>query len=364
MAKNYYETLGVEKNASKDDIKKAFRKLAQKHHPDKGGDEAKFKEITEAYATLGDDKRRKEYDSYGRSFAGGGPSTGSGQTGGPFGGFDFSGFQQGGGFENVDFGDLFEGFGDLFGNRRSAQRARPRGRDISIDIEVSFKESVFGAKRSVLIAKVSECDVCKGNGAKPGTELETCKTCGGSGRVHETRDSILGTFSSVRVCATCEGTGKIPKEKCSACSGRGVRRREEEIQIQVPAGIDDGEMIRMPQQGEAVKGGVPGDLYVKVHVKPHPVFHKEGINLVMDLPLKLTDALTGTSVSVETLDGKTLDVKIPAMSRTEEVLRLREKGVASEGMRGDLLIRTSVTLPKKLSSKAKKAVEELRAEGL
>jgi molecular chaperone DnaJ len=361
MAKNYYETLGVEKSASQDDIKKAFRKLAQKHHPDKGGDEAKFKEITEAYSTLADVKRRKEYDSYGRSFAGGAPGGGQGQAGG-FGGFDFSGFQQGD-FQNVDFGDMFEGFGDLFGGRR-AQRA-PRGRDISIDIEISFKDSVLGTKRSVLIAKVGQCDVCKGNGAKPGTELETCKTCGGSGRVHETRNSILGTFSSVRACTHCDGTGKIPKEKCSACGGKGVKRQEEEIHIQVPAGIDAGEMIRLPQQGEAIKGGLAGDLYVKIHVKPHSLFRKDGANLVMDLPLKLTDALTGTTVSVETIEGKTLEVKVPAMSRTEEVLRIRGNGVPVEGnQRGDLLIRASVTLPKKLSAKAKKAVEDLKAEGL
>jgi molecular chaperone DnaJ len=366
MAKNYYETLGVEKSASQDEIKKAFRKLAQKHHPDKGGDEAKFKEITEAYSTLSDAKRRKEYDSYGRSFAGGGPAGGAGAQGGfngGFGGFDFSGFQQGD-FQNVDFGDMFEGFGDLFGGGRRAQRA-PRGRDISIDIEVSFKDSVLGTKRSVLIAKVGQCDVCKGNGAKPGTELETCKTCGGSGHVRETRNTMLGQISSVRTCSHCDGTGKIPKEKCAACGGKGVKRQEEEIQIQVPAGIDNGEMVRLPQQGEAIKGGVSGDLYVKIHVKPHPVFRKDGANLVMELPLKLTDALTGTTVTVETIEGKKLEVKVPAMSKTEEVLRIRNNGVPLEGGgRGDLLIRTSVTLPKKLSSRAKKAVDELKEEGL
>jgi molecular chaperone DnaJ len=356
MAKNYYETLGVDKGATKEEIKKAFRKLAQKHHPDKGGDEAKFKEITEAYSTLADDKRRKEYDSYGRSFAGGAPQ------GGGFGGFDFSGFQQGG-FEGVDFGDMFEGFGDLFGNRRQARA--PRGRDISIDIEISFKDSILGTKRSVLLAKVAQCEICKGNGAKPGTEMETCKTCNGSGRIHETRNSILGTFSSVRACTTCEGTGKIPKEKCTNCNGHGVKRKEEEIQIEIPAGIDAGEMIRLPQQGEAIKGGLAGDLYVKVHVKPHPTFRKDGINLMMDLPLKLTDALTGTTATIETIEGKSLEVKVPAMTKTEETLRLREKGVPLEaGHRGDLLIRVSVILPKKLSSKARKAIEDLKQEGL
>jgi molecular chaperone DnaJ len=357
MAKNYYEILGVEKKATKEDIKKAFRKLAQKHHPDKGGDEAKFKEITEAYAILADDKKRREYDSYGQTFAGGaGP--------GGFGGFDpsqFSGFANGG--VEFDLSDLFGGFGDIFGGQGGGRRMK-RGRDISIDVEVSFKESVFGAKRSVLLTKVGKCDTCDGKGAKPGTELENCATCNGAGRVHETRDSVLGAFTSVRTCPTCEGAGKVPKEKCAACGGRGVLRKEVEMKLDIPAGIDNGEMIRMPGQGEAVRGGVAGDLYVKVHVKVHPVFRKEGANLVMQLPVKLTDALLGTTVSIPTIDDKVLEVKIPVMTKTEETLRVRGKGVKIDGAEGDLLIHLSASLPKKLSGKAKKAIEELKSEGL
>jgi molecular chaperone DnaJ len=265
MAKNYYETLGIDKKASQDDIKKAFRKLAHKYHPDKGsGDETKFKEITEAYSILSDDKKRREYDTYGQAFPGGTP----GGAGAGFGGFDFSGFQNGG--VEFDLNDLFGSFGDVFGGGRQS-RAR-RGRDISIDIQVSFKEAVLGAKRTVLLAKVSTCDICKGSGAKPGTEMDTCKTCNGSGRIRESRRSILGDFTSVRPCTTCEGTGKVPQEKCENCKGHGVLRKEQEINIDIPAGMDDGEMIRLPQQGEALKGGLTGDLYVKVHVKPHPVF--------------------------------------------------------------------------------------------
>ncbi len=363
--KNYYEVLGVDKKATKDDIKKAFRKLAQKYHPDKShGDESKFKEITEAYSILADDKKRREYDSYGQTFAGGGP--GAGGFTGNMGGFDFSnfqGFNNGGGVE-FDFSDLFGGgMADIFGGQGRARGKR--GRDISIDIEVSFKESILGAKRSVLLTKVGTCEVCNGSGAKPKTEMETCKTCNGAGRIHETRDSVLGAFSSVRTCPTCEGTGKVPKEKCENCGGRGVIRKEEEIKIAIPAGIDDGEMIRMAGLGEAVKGGLAGDLYVKVHVKPHAVFRKEGANLVMNLPIKLTDALLGTTVSVTTIDDKTLEVKVPAMSATEETLRIRNKGVAyGEGGAGDLLIRVSAILPRKLSGKAKKAIEELKSEGL
>ncbi len=358
MAKNYYDILGVDKKATNDDVKKAFRKLAQKHHPDKGGNEEKFKEITEAYSILSDEKKRREYDNYGQTFAGGGP-----QGGNPFGGFDFSGFggQQGG--IEFDLGDLFgnSGFGDIFGGGRT--RAK-RGRDISIDIEIPFKESVLGGKREVLITKIGTCDVCSGNGAKPGTELETCSTCNGAGKIHETRDSVLGAFSSVRACPTCDGVGKMPKTKCENCAGHGVVRKQEEIKITIPAGIDGGEMIRMPGLGEAVKGAAAGDLYVKVHVKPHPVFKKEGMNLTMELPLKLTDALLGTEVTVTTIDDKKLDVKVPAMNTTEQTLRIRGKGVATDRGSGDLYIHITATFPKKLSTKAKKAIEDLKGEGL
>ena len=360
MAKDYYNVLGVGKSATKDDIKKAFRKLAHKYHPDKGSsDETKFKEITEAYAVLSDDKKRREYDTYGQAFPGGAP--GGGFTGSPFEGFDFSQFQQGfGGDIEFDIGDIF---GDMFGGR-SGRGRRSRGRDISIDIEVPFKDAIFGTARTVLIAKVSTCSLCHGTGGKPGVELEKCTTCNGTGRVHETRHSILGQFTSVRTCSACDGTGKIPKEKCSECHGHGTVRRQEEVHVTIPAGIENGEMIRMPGKGEAVKGGAAGDLYVKVHVKAHPTFRRDGANLIMDLPVKLTDALLGTTVSIETLEGKTLEVKVPAMQKAEEHLRVRNKGVPIDGSRGDLIIRLEVALPHKLSGKAKKSVEDLKAEGL
>ncbi|HEY0948037.1 MAG TPA: DnaJ C-terminal domain-containing protein [Candidatus Paceibacterota bacterium] len=357
MAKNYYDILGVDKKATKDDVKKAFRKLAQKHHPDKGGDEAKFKEITEAYSVLGDDKKRREYDSYGQTFAGGGPGAGG------FGGFDpsqFSGFGQGG--VEFDLNDLFEGFGDIFGGTHRT-RAK-RGRDISIDIEVPFKESILGGTRSVLITKVSSCETCEGSGAKPGTEMETCKQCNGQGHLREARNTPFGQIASTRACSACDATGKVPKERCAACAGHGVLRREEELSIVIPPGMDDGEMIRMPGKGEAVKNGSAGDLYVKVHVKPHPVFRKEGMNLSMQMPVKLTDALLGTTASVTLVDGTKLEVKIPAMQEVQQTLRLKGKGVTVDNQSGDLLIRLTVTLPKKLSGKAKKAIEELQGEGL
>lgn len=362
MTKDYYAVLEVDKKASKDEIKKAFRKLAHKYHPDKGGvDETKFKEITEAYSILSDDKKRREYDAYGQAFQGNAASAQSGGSG--FGGFDFSQFQQGFGQGGMEF-DIGDIFGDMFGGGRGNRTRNAHGRDISIDLEIPFKDGVFGTVRNVLIAKVSTCDTCSGSGAKPGTGLETCTTCNGNGRVHEVRNSILGQFTSAHICTVCAGTGKIPKEKCVECKGHGVRRKEQEIRISIPAGIDNGEMIRLPQQGEAVKGGSAGDLYIKVHIKPHPIFRREGTNLVMDLPVKLTDALLGTTIPIETLEGKTLEVKIPPMKRAEELLRIRGKGIPSDSSRGDLIIRLETALPQKLSGKARKTVEDLRNEGL
>lgn len=356
MAKNYYETLGIDKKATKEDIKKAFRSLAQKYHPDKGGDEARFKEITEAYSVLSDEKRRREYDSYGQTFTGGGAAGG-------FGGFDpsqFAGFGAGG--VEFDFGDIFSGFSDIFGGGGASRMKR--GRDISIDIEISFKESILGGKRNVLLTKVTTCDVCSGTGASKGSELLTCAVCNGKGKIHETRNSVLGTFTSVRTCEVCDGSGKVPKNKCKNCHGHGVFKKETELNIEIPRGIDGGEMLRMTGQGEAVKGGTPGDLYVKIHVKPHSTFRKEGANLVMDLPVKLTDALLGTTVTVTSIDDKVLEVKVPPMTKTEETLRLKGKGVHQPHHTGDLLIKVTAILPKKLSGKAKKAIEELKNEGL
>ncbi len=360
MTKDYYAILGVDRNATKDEIKKAFRKLAQKHHPDKGGDENKFKEVTEAYSILSNEKKRREYDSYGQTFAGG--------SGSASGGFDPSQFSgaQGSPFGEFDFSDIFSGFSDVFGGGAGGggPARAARGRDISIDIEVLFKDAAMGVKRSVLLAKVSACEACGGSGAKKGTKMKDCSVCGGSGRVHETRNSVFGAFSTVRVCNECEGSGKIPTERCDVCGGHGVLRREEEISIAVPAGIDNGEMIRMPGQGEAVKNGIAGDLYIKVHVKPHPIFKKEGMNIIMDMPIKITDALLGSTVPVTLIDEKVLEVKIPQLSRAEETLRVRGKGIRTQRGTGDLLIRVVIALPKKISSKAKKAISELKEEGL
>ena len=355
MNKDYYEILGIPKGSSKDEVKKAFRKLASKHHPDKqGGDEEKYKEVTEAYAVLSDDKKKAEYDTYGHAFNNGG--------GGNPGGFNWGDFQQqGGGFNaggfEFDLNDIFENFG--FGGGRRAER----GRDISIDINLTFSESVFGVTRKVLLTKNNTCTHCEGSGAKTGTEKVACQTCGGNGKVRETRQSVMGSFSTVRECTDCRGTGKIPKEKCEHCSGAGVARTQEEISIKIPAGIQNGEVIRMTGRGEAISAGQPGDLYVKVHAEPHKIIRREGINLYSNLPIKLTDAILGNSYRVETLDGN-IEIKIPAGIAHGELIRIKEKGVPGERGRGDFMVKISIEIPKKLSRKAQKLVEELKEEGI
>jgi len=355
---DYYEILGVAKNASKEDIKKAYRKLALKYHPDKNqGDDKRFKEINEAYQILGDEKKRNEYDTYGQVF-----NEGMGrQPGWDFGGFDFGNFSAGGG---SDFGgDLSDIFENIFGASAGTRRKK-RGRDISIDIEIPFEESVFGTDRVILLSKISNCEKCRGEGFEPSSEFQKCLACDGTGRVHETKRSFLGTFSTARECSRCFGKGKIPDKKCSVCKGRGVMPKKEEVVIKIPSGIYDGEMIRLVGMGEAAAGGITGDLYIKIHVRPHHVFKREGGNLLMDLDIKMSDALMGSEKEIKTLDGK-IKLKIPAGIDSGEILRVRAKGTPqSHGSRGDLMIKISVRTPKHISSKAKKLIEELKEEGV
>ncbi len=362
MAKNYYDILGIDKKASKDDIKKAFRTLAHKFHPDKkGGDADKFKEINEAYTVLSDDQKRSQYDMYGQTFAGANQGGGFQGNWGDFGGFDFSGFQNGGGFsaEGFDLGDIF---GEFFGGGRRS-RAK-RGRDISIDIELSFEDAVFGGERAILLNKVSVCQVCGGNGAKKGTETVNCATCNGKGKLREMKRSIFGSIEVSRTCETCAGLGKVPKEKCDFCRGLGILKKEEEIKIKIPAGIDNGEMIRLSGGGEAVKGGTAGDLYIKIHVKKHKTFRKEGNDLVMNLDIKLSDALLGVEYDIHTLDGLS-KLKIPEGANTGDILQIKGKGVPEQGKsRGDILVHLRVLLPKKLSRSAREAVQKLKEEGV
>ena len=335
MNKDYYKVLGINKSASKDEIKKAFYKLAHKYHPDKKeGNETKFKEVNEAYQVLSDDAKRSKYDQFG--FA-----EGFSAGGGPTPGWDFSGFGDfTEGFRNgsaeFDFGNLNDIFSDFFtGGMGGGRREARRGRDISTEIQISFSESVFGTSRKILITKTSNCSVCSGTGTRPGTKMETCKYCNGQGKIREAKRTILGTISSTKTCEECLGSGEVPKEKCDTCKGRGVSRREEEISVNLPAGIRDGEMIRMSGMGEAISKGTAGDLYIKVNVASHPVFKREGNDLVMNLDLKLSDALLGTEYPIQTLDGE-IQVKIPEGVSVNEILRVKGKGVPySKNKRGE-----------------------------
>ncbi len=358
--KDYYEILGVPKGATKDEIKKAFHKLAHKLHPDKnGGDDGKFKEANEAYQTLSDDQKRAQYDQFGH----GGPQGGFGGAGQGqgFGGFDFSGFQQG--FQQGDFGDLGDIFGEFFGGGR-AQSRQKRGRDISTELLVSFKDAIFGTERKILITKQSTCNVCDGSGGKPGTSLDTCKSCNGKGQIHETKRSFVGTFSTTKICDTCGGAGKSPKEKCTTCKGVGVYNRQEEVDVKIPAGIESGEMIRLSGMGEAVPHGISGDLYIRINVESHKMFERVGQNLTMDMKVNLTDLLLGAERKIETLDGM-LTIKIPEGTEPNQILRVREKGVPKRGhKRGDLLVNIKVDMPSKLSRKAREAIHVLQSEGI
>ena len=361
--KDYYDILGVNKGASKAEIKKAFYKLAHKYHPDKKeGNEAKFKQVNEAYQVLSDESKRSKYDQFGSQFENMGQ--GGGFQGG-FGGFnasDFGGFQNGG--VEFDFGNLNDIFSDFFtGGMGGRQQAR-RGRDISTEIQISFSDSIFGINRKILITKTSSCLTCKGSGAKEGSKMETCKHCNGQGKIRESKRTIFGNIANTKTCETCMGVGQMPKELCDKCKGKGVLRREEEISIIIPPGIRDGEMMRMTGHGEAISHGTTGDLYIKINVAPHPVFKRDGNDLVMNLNLKLSEALLGTKYPIETLDGE-IEVTIPEGVGINETLRVRGKGVpVAKNKRGDLLIKLNIKLPNKLSRKAHGLMEELKKEGI
>ena len=365
MSKDYYETLGVNKSASKEEIKKAFRVLAHKHHPDKnGGDDKKFKEVNEAYQVLSDDKKRANFDRFGSADMGGFSQGQGGQQGGfgGFGGFDFSG---GNGGVEFDMGDLGDIFGDFFGGGMGrSNRGVKKGRDLSTEINLTFEESIFGVSKEVVLNKTSTCDSCNGTGGKKGTKMETCKVCNGQGKVREVKRSIFGNISNVKTCEECMGTGQIPKEKCPDCKGSGVRKKEEKIKVNIPAGINPGEMVKMNGMGEAISNGKSGDLYIKVNISSHPIYKRQGLNLTMELPIKLTDSLLGMTYKLKTLEGNTVEVSIPEGIKHGELLRVRGKGVPSSSGRGDIIIHISINLPNKISNKAKDLIGKLKEEGL
>jgi molecular chaperone DnaJ len=349
MSKDYYNILGIDKNASKDEIKRAFRKKAHKYHPDKdGGDEEKFKEANEAYQVLKDDKKRQTYDQFGSdAFSGGGPGGFGGGQG--FGGFDFSGFQG-----SHDFGDIF---GDIFGggSRRSRER---RGSDIQVDIDLDFLEAVFGVEKEISLTKTSNCERCAGNGAEPGSGMETCSECSGHGIVTKAHRTILGTMQSKVTCEKCQGSGDTPKKSCTTCHGGGVEMKKQTSTVSIPAGVDHGNTLRIREEGEAIRGGKNGDLFVRLHVRADKRFDREGFHIYSEAKIGFTQAALGTKVDVETVDGK-VELDIPHGTQSGSVFRLKGKGVPSRRGRGDHYVTATVLTPKKLSRKEKKLLEEL-----
>lgn len=363
MSKNYYDILGVEKGASDQEIKKAFRKKAHKFHPDKQtGDEAKFKEVNEAYQVLGDKEKRQQYDQYGRTFD---------QQGGFGGGGNWDDFMraargQGGGaqfdFGGIDLGDIF---GSMFGGGGGGRGRGPmRGNDVQVDVELSLDDVLHGVEKEINITKRSACNVCTGSGAELGSKTHTCSECNGAGQVRRIQQTMLGAMQHVATCPTCNGAGQIPEKKCQQCDGTGVERRNETITVKIPAGIHDGGMIRVNGRGEYPGiGGVAGDLYVRIHIKDEKGFTRDGDDVRTEAHISIVEAVLGATIDIETLEG-TKQLIIPAGTQSHQQFRLKELGFPSlhGRARGNQYINVIVDIPKKLNKKAKKIMEELGEE--
>ena len=353
MSKDYYSLLGVPKDASEEDIRKAFRKLAKEHHPDMtGGDAEKFKEINEAYQVLSNKDKRAKYDRFGPGFE---------QMGGgnPFGGFG-GGAQFDFGNAGDVFGDIFGGaFGDIFGGG-GASRGPKRGRHIEMDLKVTFLEAAFGVEKNITLRKELKCDACHGSGAEKDSKLVECKTCHGSGQVRRIQQTILGSFQSVAVCSDCEGQGRRPEKACKACGGEGIVKGQKEISIKVPAGINDGEILRVSGEGEAMPhGGASGDLYLTVRIAPDKRFARDGFDVTSIAELPFSTAALGGSITVETIDGP-VELKIPAGTPTGQVFRLKNRGIPflKRSGRGDHHVEVIVQVPTKLTKGQRKALED------
>lgn len=354
--RDYYEVLGVGKNANDAEIKKAYRALAKKYHPDMNpGDteaEKKFKEASEAYAVLSDADKRRQYDQFGHAAFEGG----AGGAGG-FGGFDFNG---------ADFGDIFgDIFGDLFGGggRRGgrANNGPMKGANIRKSIRITFEEAVFGCEKELDLILKDPCTTCNGTGAKPGTSPETCPKCGGKGQVVFTSQSFFGTVQNVQTCPNCGGSGKVIKEKCSDCSGTGYTSNRKKIQVTIPAGIDNGQSVRIREKGEpGANGGPRGDLLVEVNVSRHPIFQRQDVHIFSTVPISFAQAALGGDVKVPTVDGDVIYTVKPG-TKTDTKVRLKGKGVPSlrnSSVRGDHYVTLVIQTPEKLSAEAKEALRK------
>ena len=359
--RDYYDVLGVKKSASADEIKKAFRKLAIKYHPDRNpGDkaaEAKFKEANEAYEVLKDEAKRRRYDQFGHAGVDGGATGGN-----PFQGF--SGF--GGNGQNVhfdfsggDFGDLGDIFGSMFGG--GSRQRRTRGRDVETALNLTFEEAIFGAEKEVSMTLNGDCDTCNGTGATPGTKLTTCPRCNGSGQEVHTVNSLFGAMQQAVTCSRCGGKGEIPERPCRTCGGDGIVRKRESLKVKIPAGVDEGSTIRVSGRGEAMRGGSRGDLYIVVHVKPHKKFTREGDLILSEETVSMVDAALGCDIEVDTVDGP-LVMKVPAGTQSNTDFKLSGHGVprGPKGARGPQIVTIKVATPTGLSRKQKKILLEFK----
>lgn len=343
--KDYYQTLGVERGASADEIKKAYRQLAKKYHPDLNRDDEnaaqKFKEVNEAYQVLSDDQKRAQYDQFGSSAFDGSGGAGAGYSG--FGGGGFGGFE-----------DIFESF---FGGGASRRRGPARGTDIETSIRIEFEEAAFGVKKDITINRYEPCDACEGTGAKKGTGKRTCPTCGGSGQVRRS----MGGFLNITTCQQCGGSGEIIDDPCEVCGGTGKVNRKRTISINIPAGINDGQTLTLYGQGNAGdQGAQAGSLLIYVRVKPHKRFKREGADLYLEMPISFGQAALGCELQVPTLEDE-VKYKIPAGTQTGTVFRLREKGIKylRQDRKGDLFVEVNVEIPRKLTDRQKELIAEL-----
>ncbi|MBU6447221.1 molecular chaperone DnaJ [Patescibacteria group bacterium] len=361
MAKNYYEILGLQKSASADDIRRAYRKLAGEHHPDRGGSADRFKEINEAYQVLSDATKRSQYDRYGQTFEQAGRQGGFGGASGgggfdPFGGFGFNAQGFGGGAE-FDFGDIFS---DLFGGAQQREARRNHGVDLEMPMRISFEEAAFGVEKEISLEKKNRCERCGGNGAEPETKIITCPKCHGQGHIKTSRRTILGTIASSEVCDRCQGMGKVPEKPCTECNGSGIKRGKKIIRVKIPAGIDNGQRIRVSGEGEAgYRGSTNGDLYILLEVTPNPNFQRQGFDIYKDAEISFADAALGTVLHTATIDGE-VKIKIPSGTQPGKVFRVAGKGVPrlNRSGRGDMYVAVKVKVPTKLSRKQKDVLKD------
>jgi len=355
MAKrDYYEILGISKNASDDEIKKAYRKAAVAHHPDKeGGDEAKFKEASEAYEVLKDSAKRQRYDQFGHAGVGGN----SGGGGNPFGGFGgFSGQNVNFDFGEGGFGDIFSQF---FGGGGGRQRGPQRGRDVEVTLQLSFEEAIFGVQEKISIDMDDTCSHCHGTTVEPGYEMKTCPTCKGAGQVVRVMNTIFGPIQQNTTCEDCNGRGKIPEKTCSVCRGKGVQRTKRTINLKIPAGIDDGATIRLHEHGEAIGNGQKGDLYVHIQVKAHKYFTREGDIILSEQHIDMIQAALGTEIEVRTVDGD-VRMKIPAGTQSGTDFKLSGRGapLMKSDKRGPHIVSIIVDTPTRLSRHQRLILED------